>query len=179
LADGYTYNNPKPFDISIVTQNDNPYVPGYITEDQVKNLSESWLVPNYPSEEYTGDFMYKYTMGTNYHEINIGFPYGSELAMMEGKEAFTKWFQSEYGYDFVFVRYRNYTNSSKLNKYRYWNILITGENLHTIKLLSSNLEEEFSAGGSNSHYNLHKYRGTKLEEISIEKAQELFNRTLN
>jgi hypothetical protein len=141
LSDGFTYNNPKPLDLSLVIPNENPNVPGHINEkDYYANISASQLVPDYPLNSFDGTRnSVKYVGATNYHHMNISFDYRDPDNFPIGKEAFTKWFQGKYGKDFVFTGKNNFPNED-FPRESHFSIIVFGGDINEMKQIGSDLD---------------------------------------
>lgn len=76
LLDGYSYNNPQP--VSVTTRNIS------LLTDQLNNKL-SWVIPNFPGEEYSGDSFdnAKYMFGTNYHIMRLSVSFCHEFKTIE------------------------------------------------------------------------------------------------
>lgn len=134
LSDGYTYNNPKPLDMSLVTPNENPNIPGHINEkDYYANISVSQIVPDYPLNTFDGTYdSVKYTRATNYNHIEMTLRSKDEANYPIGKEAFTKWFKGRYGKDFVFTG-EDMSSNEDFNQKGIFSIIVIGGDVNELK----------------------------------------------
>jgi hypothetical protein len=136
LSDGYTYNNPKPLDLSLVTPNENPNVPGHINEkDYYAHISASQLIADYPLNSFDGTHQsVKYAGATNYSHLSIHLRSKDEANYPIGKEAFTKWFQGKYGKDFVFTG-EDISSNEDFNQKGIFSIIVIGGDIDELNAI--------------------------------------------
>jgi hypothetical protein len=135
LADGYTYNNPKPIEEAEVFF---PATLDFPKTIKFNPLSTSYFVPNYPGQKYLGNYKNtEYMYGTNYRILDIGF--NDSLSKVFSKSEFTKWI-NQYGIDFLFVQQYK---SSDLNTGRTgWKILVINLEINTLKETIKNINNK-------------------------------------
>lgn len=161
LADGYTYNNPKPINEEWIMVKAGDNYPATI-RDPIKYWNqgdlppESWNIPNYLGKEYDGTNFddAKFMYGTMKRFITIKFL--DDQTKPKSKEEFTQWFSQNFGYDFIFYQQKV---SSEVNTGRTaWRILVldaTVDNINNIYISLNEEQEHFSISSRN--YPLNKY----------------------
>ena len=167
LADGYTYNNPKPIPESWIIE---PAGEGYpATIDYYKffnEASESQTLPGkIGSKTAIPDYMYGYSQ----RAIYISF----KSMNFENKNDFSKWFNDKYNVSFVFINQSNLSNQGGKG----WAIFINDElNFSELNTLVNDMKSEDIAYIFNKSLYLLKYRGTdELEKFrEINKNSGLF-----
>ena len=168
LADGYTYNNPKPIPESWIME---PAGDGYpATIDYYKffdEASESQTLPGkIGSKTAIPDYMYGYSART----LNISFR--TKPDSISSKADFTKWFKDNYDLDFL------YLTMSKAQNYggRLWSIYVTEGELDDIKTIQSDIISNYHVRVTNLSLYLPIYRWTdELEKFrEINKSSGLF-----
>lgn len=152
LADGYTYNNPKPIPESWIIE---PAGDGYpATIDYYKffdEASESQTLPgSIGSKTAIPDYMYGYSPRT----LDISFR--TKPDSVSSKADFAKWFKDNYDLDFLYVTMNNSHNYGG----RLWSIYVTEGDLQDIKTIQSEISSNYHVRVTNLSLYLPKYRGT-------------------
>ncbi len=161
LADGYTYNNPKPIPESWIMK---PAGDGYpATIDYYKffdEASESQTLPGkIGSKTEIPDYMYGYSQ----RAITISFKNGN--GNLHNKSEFTNWFNDNFDLNFSFLTVnKSYNYGGWL-----WGIYITEGDLQDIKNIQSKISNSYDVRVTNFSLYLLKYRGTK----ELEKFREV------
>ena len=173
LADGYTYNNPKPINEEWIMVEAGDNYPATIRDpitywNQGDLPPESWNIPNYLGKEYDGTNFddAKFMYGTMKRFITIKFL--DNQTKPQSKEEFTQWFSQNYGYNFVF--YQQYKDSALNTGKTAWRILVidaTVDKINNIYMSLNKQPQRFSISSRN--YPLNKYWKLAREE-SIEAA---------
>jgi hypothetical protein len=168
LADGFTYNNPKPIPESWIIEPAGDGYPGTI--DYYKffdEASESQTLPGkIGSKTAIPDYMYGYSPRT----LDISFR--TKPDSVSSKADFAKWFKDNYGLDFLYVT----MNDSHNYGGKLWSIYITEGELEDIKNVQSDIISNYHVRVTNLSLYLKKYRGTdELENFrEINKNSGLF-----
>ena len=161
LADGYTYNNPKPIPENWIIESAGDGYPATI--DYYKffdEASESQTLPGkIGSKTAIPDYMYGYSQ----RAIYISF----KSINFEKKNDFSKWFNDKYNVSFVFIKQSNLSNQGGKS----WAIFINDElNFSELNTLVNDMKSEDIAYIFNKSLYLPKYRGTdelkKFREIN-------------
>lgn len=160
LADGYTFNNPKPIPEEWITETAGEGYPATIDWEMAYNqLPESYILPGkfYSNTNVIPDYMY----GHSKRVITIDI-LDSNISFLD-KISFTEWFNINYGYNFNFITPMKSYNSGK----DFWQILITDGEINDLIQLKQDMESRYSLSVQYNTTDHPKYRGTEeLERLN-------------